>query len=85
MGEVSLNRYNTKRDATEPGDMKITVQEKIAELERRIVDVERRLSASVTRTTTTTTGPITASEERNLARIWASFDAVFAEFGKIWR
>lgn len=66
--------------------MKITVQEKIAELERRIVALESAKSQpSVTRTTTTTTGPLTADQETHLSNMWSHFDAMFSALGKVFR
>lgn len=64
--------------------MKISVQEKIAELERRIVALESqqksRSAATTTKTTVTTTG---VDLEPELGGLWASFDALFKKaFGR---
>ncbi len=72
--------------------MKITVQDKVAELESRIAALEnvvRRMAAAptVTRTTTVTsdTHVMTEKEKSALDRIWAHFHSAFDEFGKAFR
>lgn len=58
--------------------MKITVQEKIADLERRIIALETALHrASIT--------TLTPTQESHLDRVWSKLDEVFGELGKVFR
>lgn len=56
--------------------MKITVQEKIAELERRIVALEKAQRAHTVTTTTTTRA---VGLEPEMSGVWKSVDALFAK------
>jgi hypothetical protein len=60
---------------------KVTVQQKIAELESRIVALEKA-QKTVTRTVTTTVQDGAVDLEPEMGRMWASFDALFAKVFK---
>lgn len=63
--------------------MKMSVQEKIADLERRIVELEKRGRAPdgfYAATTATQTYAGTVSLEPEMSRVWKSVDALFAKF-----
>lgn len=80
--------------------MKISAQEKIAELERRIIALEALVGTkeqwasaahtanvqrqTVTRTTTST-APLSTEQEGALDRMWGHFGKVFEEFGKAFK
>lgn len=57
---------------------KMSIQEKIADLESRIVALEKRYA--VTTVTTTTTRPVDLEPE--MSSIWKSVDALFAKVFK---
>lgn len=64
--------------------MKMSIQEKVADLERRILALEGQRSTT-TRTTTTTTGPMTPEQQTHFARMWTHFDQVFVQLGKVFK
>lgn len=64
--------------------MKIAVQEKIAELERRIVALESARSKQTT-TTTTTSGPLTVMQDWHLKSMWSHFNAMMVDMGKVFK
>lgn len=59
--------------------MKIPVQDKIAELERRIVALESRAGAP----TRTVVAHNTVDVEPEMSRVWAAFHALFAKVRKL--
>ncbi len=66
--------------------MKITVQEKIAELERRIEALEKPRRSTVTQTTTTShTAPMTPTQQASLDRMWKHSDGVFDAMRSVFR
>jgi len=64
--------------------MKIPIQEKIAELERRIEALEKPQRTTTTKTTTTT-APLTPPQEEALSSMWRHFDATFEAMRKVFR
>lgn len=67
--------------------MKIPLQEKIAELERRIEALEKP-GRPVTTTHTTTVrrdAPLTPTQEAALDGMWYHFDKMFSALGKVFR
>ena len=62
--------------------MKVSIQTKIAELERRIMQLE----AAMSRTTVDfQTRPMTVDQVGHFTRMWQCFDKTFEEMGKIFR
>lgn len=59
--------------------MKIPMQEKIAELEQRIIALETQWRR------TSTSQPLTPTQEGHLRRMWIKFDEMFSELGKVFR
>ena len=60
--------------------MKISIQEKIADLERRLLVLEGKSSPRATTTTTTVNGPFPDGAEKEWTGLWKSFDALMDKF-----
>jgi hypothetical protein len=65
--------------------MKIPIQEKIAELERRIEALEKARRPVTTTTTTSTTDPLTPKQEAARDRMWQHFDETFRAMREMFR
>jgi hypothetical protein len=79
--------------------MKMTVEAKIADLERRILELEAKEKNRSYKTTTTkrvfrasvpteghrTSEPLTSSQEGSLKKMWSHFDEMFSELGKVFK
>jgi len=66
--------------------MKIPIQEKIAELERRIEALEKRKPVvHTTNVHNTTTTPLTPPQKEALSSMWRHFDATFEAMRKVFK